>query len=452
MSCLRVVRIVLLSAGLAAAAFACGAEGGDRQSVEQAVKQPEAIDARRELLVNALTVVEDPTRTTSSDRAPGGAWTFGKQMAAIAGGREPSAFVLGWLRSWERPTTVNGFACAARPAIRDLVINPWLVASGCRACTPSASDDCAASDDACSLDFRKEPFRLLAIVNRLDLRNVNGPGRRTAGEGRFVYGVLGLDPATGSTTRTLQFTVILESELPGLGKNDARNWAKRWHKLGATKSDEYNARLNEVTDGWALPGACPDKPNGSCINQIRTDEASLDPAKRWELREFRLDAQGRLRQVTTFGTPDASFDGTAALASFIDAHAADLIANRKVDLPAAWAASVAPVPPGVYWSGAVADPEARHAFSLSTCNGCHAGETATKFTHVKPRAAGVEAALSAFLTGVDPTTGAAVTVRDPVSGVERSFNDLARRALDLDDVLTKSDAAFDKERPTNRTE
>jgi hypothetical protein len=44
--------------------------------------------------------------------------------------------------------------------------------------------------------------------------------------------------------------------------------------------------------------------------------------------------------------------------------------------------------------------DARHLFSLTTCNGCHGGETKTsEFLHVAPRDVGERSVLSGFLTG-----------------------------------------------------
>jgi hypothetical protein len=68
-------------------------------------------------------------------------------------------------------------------------------------------------------------------------------------------------------------------------------------------------------------------------------------------------------------------------------------------------------------------------FSLQTCNGCHARETNTGFTHVNPAAFGASTAgLSGFLTGI--------SVPDPSDpSPTRNFNDLQRRAADLDALL-----------------
>jgi hypothetical protein len=81
-----------------------------------------------------------------------------------------------------------------------------------------------------------------------------------------------------------------------------------------------------------------------------------------------------------------------------------------------------------------ADNDARHAFSLDTCNGCHGRETQTQFVHVGGApgvGVGGEAPLSDFLTGI--------TVVDPVDSTRsRHFGDLARRASVLDNLSSSS--------------
>ena len=92
-----------------------------------------------------------------------------------------------------------------------------------------------------------------------------------------------------------------------------------------------------------------------------------------------------------------------------------------------------PVDDDTHWNNPPYGPfitnrEARHKFSLNTCNACHATETATIFTHVKPAPFGTVAPLSGFMTGI--------SVADPVDGAPtRTFNEFERRALDLDQLV-----------------
>jgi hypothetical protein len=91
-------------------------------------------------------------------------------------------------------------------AMQSLVLNPW----------PRTADG--------KLDLRRAPLRLLAIVNRIDSRNL---AQGHAGEGRFVFGVIGPQGFPE------QFTVIFEFRLPAQTPQDVLDWASRWHALGA---------------------------------------------------------------------------------------------------------------------------------------------------------------------------------------------------------------------------
>src|SRR4029078_3313799 len=79
--------------------------------------------------------------------------------------------------------------------------------------------------------------------------------------------------------------------------------------------------------------------------------------------------------------------------------------------------------------------EARHLFSLNTCNACHAAETATDFFHVGPRDVGQPAPLSRLLTREggfeveDPAGQKDET--NPSVVKKRPFHDLADRVTDF---------------------
>ena len=178
-------------------------------------------------------------------------------MASLAGTTNAAAlstFTLNWLHTWSTTQTINSDVVLARTSIQTLVINPWLTASG-----------------GTTLDMTKAPFRLLAIVARLDLRqNAGYSGGTSAGEGRFIYNVL---DGSGNPT---SFMVIFEYGLDAADCVAVQNWADDWHGLGGhTFGPDYNAALQTVTDRFATIGASPGKPNGSAINQVRSDEIAL---------------------------------------------------------------------------------------------------------------------------------------------------------------------------------
>jgi hypothetical protein len=145
-------------------------------------------------------------------------------------------------------------------------------------------------------------------------------------------------------------------------------------------------------------------------------------------------------------TPANSLDGTPALADFVNQNAAAILvnsANAAYDVPLAFEG--APFQGGAvfgppfqdgstaqrgFWKApGILDNDARQRFSVNTCNGCHnLAETGTGAVHIsrrKSRAnkAAPAATLSGFLSGI--------TVADPVSGVPRTFGDLARRTAAL---------------------
>jgi hypothetical protein len=303
-----------------------------------------------------------------------------------------------------------------RSRIKSLIIDPWKQAGGGK------------------FDLAKAPFRLLAIVNRVDLRN-SASSSSSAGEARFVFGAL------GPGCQPLEFTVIFEF---GIQRNDCeavKDWARQWFDLGSLElgSGEYNAALEAITEQFVRAGAAPSKPNGSALNQLRTNEIAV--GGEWELREFNLSATGALKQVTVKMTPDLSLNRTAVLANFVNENEADILADRHVvpdQFPGgnSFLAGAAPMPGFVFWDGPPTGPlitsrEARHKFSLQTCNGCHLGETSTGFTHIKPAPFGFRAGLSGFMTGT--------AVFDPSDGLPlREFNELQRRAADLDQLVNSS--------------
>ncbi len=358
----------------------------------------------RELFVRNLSVVDDPLRTTFDAPAGDprrGAWTFGRLMTDAAPSPEQAPeFVERVFNTWLSNQTVNSFNVPARPFLQQLVLDNW----------PRTPDG--------RLDLERSPLQLEGIVNRIDLRDLD---QGNAGEGRFVFGVL------GPGGFPLQFTIILEYKLPASTEADVLAWAQQWHALSSLPfpSAAFNDALQAVTDRFAGRGAAPGRPNGSSLSQLRSNEIAISAP--WELREFHFDADGFLRPATVAVTPDGSFNFSARVADFINQNEAIILTERHA-VPDDFGGQ--PFGAGAilnnidFWSApGVANNEARHKFSLNTCNGCHGAETGTTFLHVNPRFPGSEAQLSGFMTGT--------TVGDPVTGEPRQLNDLGRRRNDL---------------------
>lgn len=374
------------------------------------------IDTRRELMITNLAVVNDP------ERAQGlGAWTFGRIMADMAPeDMDPADFVESWVKLFQQPYTVNGFSVGSRLAA-EKVLNDW----------PRQENG--------KLDLSQSPFRLTAIVNRMDLlpQEVRRGLPRGSGEGRFVFGLL-------QDGKPANMTLIFEFGLVGPTESEAREWACAWHALGTMPlgSPDYNAALQVITDKFSMRGANPEGVNGSALHQIRTNDVALTKTA-WEFREFALDPEtGLLRHVPLDRTPDDTFHGTERLAQFIkDNEEAILSDSHNVDelyQDEPFKAGTSHVPMHPFDHGWVLppdsgiDPLVRHKFSLSTCNGCHSGETRTNFAHVSyDHPLGEEAILSGYLTGI--------TVVDPIDHQTYTFNELEARAKHLSTLVQQCD-------------
>lgn len=376
----------------------------------------------QELMITSLSVVND-----ARANGPDGPWSFGGLIKRMAGTTDPSRFLVNWLTTWDANQTINSFNVPSRTKIRDLVINPWKTKDG----------QAGVDDDAWTVNFANAPFRLLAIVNRMDLNRADGDTVQNAGEGRFVFGVLN---ATGGSE---QFTVIFEYELLANDRASLRGWAQQWHALGAmTFGPQYNAALQVITDRFSGANKAPAKPNGSPLNQLRTNEIALvlpNFQLGWELREFHI-VSGSLKEVSTRQSPDNTFQNSPALAKFINDNEPDIL-DRNFEVPVqfdgapflAGSSIIAPPARGFAWNApGIGNPEARHIVAFTACNGCHHVETGTTdFLHVKPRAQNAEAGLSGFLTGI-------AQVPDPVNAaLKHDFHDLDDRAVILKALATE---------------
>jgi len=363
---------------------------------------PCSVRARKEIEIHDLSVVEDPIRT-----GPGGAWTFGQLMREMAPSPDLAPdMVEKLLSTWLTDQPVGGFTVAARPAMQNTILGPF----------PRTKDG--------KLDLDRAPFRLLAIINRIDLAN---PSKNSAGEGRLAFGLL--DPFGNP----LQMTMIVEYNIPATGAADVTALANAWHGLSNLPfpSEQYNAALQAITDRFTKRGSAPGRVNGSALGQLRSND--FFTLGEWEFREFHLSAgTGMLAPASPAQTPDRSLNGTDALARFINGNL-DTVMNETFATPETFEGQ--PFGAGslitdfFVWQVPGVDPEARHRFARNTCNGCHTSplETNVGVFQLSPRSQGQESFLSPFLTGTQ--------VFDPFANVLRNFNELGRRARSLHGLI-----------------
>ena len=438
---------------------------------------PVVIKKENSLMVTDKAVVEDPTRTfnpCSGIGNPNGAWSFPHLIKEMVGttGVAPKDFLLNWLKSWTTDQVVNEDTIKLRAQINQ-IITTWQTASGG------------------TFDIKFAPFKLLAIVNRVDLRGNSGYGFSNPGEGRFVFCAVRCNgQALTVFNNPRPFMVIFEYGLPMKKCTDLRSFARQWADLSglALGSPVYNTALQKITDQFTAANTSPSKPNGSSLNQVRTNEFGLGLLP-WELREFNIDAATHmLVNVTVKQEPQTSFNDihfphTASdvqiMANFVNTNTPAVEASTYTvplieggqHFLAGKAHTMDPVT--YHWDGTEPAPgpshitsdKARFVFSLNTCSGCHGGEAFTgNFMHVAPGGAtGVPAILSKFLTGDPAMSSSPFLVTDRANrpaAPPHEFNDLERRKIDLQNfaacpckpkVIVFALAAALQQRPVNMT-
>jgi hypothetical protein len=409
------------------------------------------IDPQKEIIIRDLSVVEDPCRSTFTPVNPAscpagsiGKWTFGRLMASMSGTTDVNSvqarnFVAKWLSNWWTDRTIGTDLVKARGNIDLAMLNPWLTASGCAVNTDPGL--------CTTLDLTSAPFRLLAIVNRVDMDGRDYVGNGAPGELRFVFG--GFNKASVTPPEAfVNAAAIFEYRYPAFPNPafpssptippippfmpSAFTWATVFHTLsGLSYGPAFASQLQLITDRVVEINANPGGPNnGSAISQVRTNENAFDTkigtSRQWEFRQFSLACTTGtclLAQVPVSQTPPTTLNNTAALTNFMITNQTAISTSRHVVPTNLLGGSSLSLPGNVAGANAVlwnttvdtADPNlllhvlvkptdaafsytVRHNFAFSTCNGCHYLETANTLSqfHIKPRQKGFVAGISGF--------------------------------------------------------
>jgi hypothetical protein len=359
----------------------------------------EGIVTSQELFVVDEAVIDSPPARNRED----GLWSFRHLVEEMAPEKtDAGAVVTSWLAEWGNMKELNGFPLNRdgedRPAtLAARVVCPWLQRTPANGCNSDCSK-CAGQ----KLDLSEAPFRLIAIVNRMDVGGK--PWARTpAGEGHFVFALTAGaadDPGAAAQAMTVSFEYALPST------RSVGDWASLWHAVGSAGAGDVNANLATLTEAFTRRGAAPDRPNGSALAQVRTNDHVLS----WigQLREFTPDLDGHLRTAPLLNTPDASLNGSSALRDFIGANDAAVRAG-EYQLPV-WMEAGSAAQLQYEWWVPNADQDTLTAFARGTCNGCHTYSSPTKDTnfHVSPFRTGMER-LSPFVLGEEMTRRVATT-------------------------------------------
>jgi hypothetical protein len=395
-----------------------------------------AVVIEKELFITDLNVVNHPAEAL----APSGAFHIHTLLEAMA---PPGGSAKDILLSLVRGLRNTAPDLPSR-SIDEVVINGW------KRWKPDGTQiplgDPLPDDGAWVVNWQKAPFRLLAIVNRIDLRA--NPTIRQAGEGRFVFCIT--DPDNPEDGEPRRFTIILEYLQPAANQTQVREIADEWHKLGAIPSFDqaYIDQLKIVTARFAGKSAMPGRPNGSALGQLRTNDIALNPTggPGWELREFVLDAaSGVLRPDTVKVTPHHGLHGSATLDFLIEILGEDAVGSFPSSLIGF--RGITGFDAGFQWKGVTTpmNDTVLRRVSVNSCSGCHGGDGRTsdvaRFYHTAPREKSDAAQLSVFLKGLPP--GATGGVINPATGLsDPAFSDLEARRRDLSNLVEPSAVPF----------
>lgn len=321
------------------------------------------------------------------------------------------------------------------------------------------------STDTSQLDIKRAPFRLLAILNRMDLASAgsstyaSGGVSNNVGEGRLVFGLYNpTGSCTNNSDQKKNFTIIFEYKLPCYSHQsntthchwdmgDLDYWTSRWTSLNddAGNDNAYVAKLSALTKNFTSSFAGSSTGNNLlAFTTVRTND-QLSSDQIWRLREFKLSGS-RLILSPTANTPRTSYNKTSELTALLkgnydavlrgafslegagasamrscEAKASTADAGSTKDL--VWQTDNISADGTSDWSGwpisSEEGLELRHDFAINTCSGCHGIEnSALGHQHISGRKRGSVSGVSAFLGAVASSSSNQLNDYPLTSGVD----------------------------------
>lgn len=409
----------------------------------------------KSLLINDVTVVEDPTRTydpckTANKGNSNGVWAFHKLVANMANTPLTTVSTKDFMIDW---VDNHLFAQITHPNSSDVTINKvasktrviraWYKNSGGVLLNPGIPSNWKSI-----VKPEEFPVRLLAIVNRLDLRGNMGYGNTNGGEGRFVFCFIDENCNHGNNGPGTM-TFILEYGIPIANCTALADYARKWWILKDIPfGSSYNSQLEIITNVFTKANANASRPNKSALNHMRTNDFISGS---WEIRDFEIDVTSKkLKIIPPNKEPKRNLQGTTALATRVNGIAN--INNYSIPSDEQGMSALLPTPSFRWNSSGITNANNRREFSFNSCSSCHTGETrhnqsgnplSNSFTHIRPRNIGTKAVLSQFLTGLGNDDLSTDNDTDPLgnfvvndvtgSGLSpKNFNETKRRAEDLE--------------------
>lgn len=438
----------------------------------------------KSLMIRDVSVVEDLGRTydpcrTANKGNPNGVWSFKTLVANMANngvtGVTAEQFLIDWVDNFlfSQHSLPGSDVSTNRLLSKARLIRAWMQNSGVPV---PGGPGVPLNWQSTALKAEEFPVRLLAIVNRLDLRGNQGYGGgfNNAGEGRFVFAFVDSRAGCsngGNGPGTMTF--ILEYGIPLKSCQALKDYGQKWWNLQSVPfGSGFNAQLEGITNVFTAANANGSRPNKSALNHFRTNDflrptvnIAQDP---WDIRDFEIDAGTHKLKIihpnhepmepsNGFGTVPINAGKLSAMVAFANSVPfTPANPNPNYTIPDVVKGIHAPMRifPNVryHWrgnAGNVMDPFKRREFSFSSCSGCHKGETNNAFTHIRPRNVGVPAALSGFMTGLgaddnpgdidtSPTGEFFVNDPGPTPQPQRGFNEAFFRAQSLETLVFNS--------------
>lgn len=325
---------------------------------------------------------------------PEAPWSFRHLVEMLAAPGDPQVFVRSWLATWQRTATdasEGSLPLDVRAAVRSELACRWLHATPANACDATCGT-CASE----IYDLAKAPFRLLAIVNRLDLSETTSGCVPDAAEGRLVFVAV-----RDGVVQPL--SLIFEYAVDGTKAGDP----SAWHALGGLSGPEYGAALEALTRSFTDATRSDLAP--SRLKQLRTSEnLGVASGASFELRQFVLK-EGMLAPTALTNTAVDFMNGTTTLTKHVKEHFSQIFAGDNA-ITSAQRTAVSTLPSADFkWVDDQSETNREmDLFGLSTCNGCHGGHrgdtTSLPFSHIGVNSMG-QTVLSRFLQ--DPSSGGA---------------------------------------------
>lgn len=371
--------IAFMALAFMALALTAGSVATAQSGLPPASPSPHEVDPLKELVIVDDNVVRDP-------RAEGmGPWSagylFSQLLPPTATIKEKSDLVKTLVKSWFTDQVMpNGQISYKRDSAEFIILCPWINES-------YNNKDCQGD-----LDLAKAPFRLLGIVNRVDIGSHTPDGK---GEARFVYALLDAHTDEQNTIGGgKQMTLIFEYNMTPAPFSRYR-WSLSWHHLGLlpcpTKEgcESYRKYLTQLTKSFSdYQGEREGLPLGTYLSQVRASELQLDSP--WQWREF-LVAKGdegsrlKFQQTYVVQTPGNKFNGNEELGAWIMANR-EAIKKGTYRIPEKFRGADSDTTGRTLWRFPEVTEPIRRAFALNTCNGCHVNETEplAQFYHIAP--------------------------------------------------------------------